>query len=94
MKNWKYFLKSQLFKKLSKANESSEHFIIMGGFNIDVTNAGVEFDNLHEFCDLFNLTNLITSPTCFTKRHKSTIDLIFTNKEIHLKNKINWNRSM
>ena len=30
---------------------------------------------------MFNLTNLITSPTCFNKTHKSTIDLILTNKE-------------
>ena len=50
----------------------------MGDFNIDVTNKGVEFDKLDEFSDLFNL---ITSPTCFTKTHKSTIDLILTNKK-------------
>ena len=37
---------------------------------------------LDEFCDLFNLTNLVTPPTCFTKTHKSTIDLILTNKGI------------
>ena len=36
---------------------------------------------LDEFCDSFNLTNVITSPTCLTKTHKSTIDLILTNKE-------------
>ena len=53
----------------------------MGDFNINVTNRGVEFGKSEEFCDLFNLTNLITSPTCFTKTHKSTIDLISTNKE-------------
>ena len=53
----------------------------MGDVNTDITNRGVEFDKLDEFCDLFNLTNLITSPTCFTKTHKSTIDLILTNKE-------------
>ena len=53
----------------------------MGDFNNDVANRGVEFDKLDEFCDLFNLTTLITSPTCFTKTHKSTIDLILTNKE-------------
>ena len=53
----------------------------MGDFNIDVTNRGVEFDKLDEFWDLFNLTNLTTSATCFTKTHKSTIDLILTNKE-------------
>ena len=53
----------------------------MGDFSIDVTNRGVEFDKLDEFCDFFNITNLITSPTCFTKTHKSTIDLILTNKK-------------
>ena len=71
----------ELTNCLSTASESYEHFIIMGDFNIDVTNRGVEFDKLDEFCDLFNLTNLITSPTCFTKTHKSTIDLILTNQE-------------
>ena len=52
----------------------------MGDFNIDVTDKGTEFDKLDEFCDLFNLTNLVTSPTCFAKAHKSIINLISTNK--------------
>ena len=34
-------------------------------------------DKLEEFCDTFNLTNLVT---CFTNNHKSTIDLILTYK--------------
>ena len=70
----------KLTSSLSKASESYENFIVMGDFNIDVTKKGTEFDKLDEFCDLFNLTNLVTSPTCFTKTHKSTIDLILTNK--------------
>ena len=53
----------------------------MGDFSIDATNTEVKFDKLDEFCDLFKLTNLITSPTCFTKTHKSTIDLILKIKE-------------
>ena len=52
----------------------------MGDFNIDVTDRGVEFHKLDKFCDLFNLTNLITSPTCFTKTQRSTTDLILKNK--------------
>ena len=80
----KYFTNS-----LSKASEFYEHFIFMGDFNIDVTNRGVEFDKLDEFSDLFNLTNLITSPTCFTKTQKSTIDLILTNKVKNKKKKSN-----
>ena len=71
----------KLTNSLSKASDSYEHFIIMGDFNIDVANRGVEFDKLDGFCNLFNLKNLISSPRCFTKTHKSTIDLILTNKE-------------
>ena len=62
----------ELTNSLSKANVFYEHFIIMGDFNIAVT---------AEFCDLFNLTNLMTSPMCFTKTNESTIDLILINKE-------------
>ena len=60
----------------SKANESYENIIIMGNFR---GNRGVDFDKLDEICDLFNLTNLITS-TCFTKR-LNQLDLILTNKD-------------
>ena len=70
----------ELTRFLSKTNESYENFIAMGDFNIDVTNKGKELDKLDEFCDLFNLANLVTSPTCFTKTHKSTTDFILTNK--------------
>ena len=65
---------------MSKTSESYENFIVMGGFNINVTNKGIEFDKLDEFCDLFSLTNLVTSLTYFPRSHKSTIDLILTNK--------------
>ena len=47
---------------------------------MDVEAAGRKLDKLEEFCDLFNLTNLIKNETCFTRDYKSTIDLIFTNK--------------
>ena len=49
---------------LSKASESYKNFIAIGDFNIDVTNKGTGFD---EFCDLFNLTNLVTSRTYLPK---------------------------
>ena len=64
----------------SKANESYENTIIMGNFNTDVKNRVVDFDKLDEICDLFNLANLITSPTCFTKR-LNQLDLILKNKD-------------
>ena len=56
----------ELTTSLSKASESYENFIVMGDFDIDVTNKGTKFDKLDEFCDIIDLTNLDTSPTCFT----------------------------
>ena len=43
----------------------------------------IKFD---DFCDLFNLTNLIRNKTCFTRNHKSAIDLILTNKPKSFRN--------
>ena len=54
----------------------------MGDFNIDFKNNGAEFDKLSEMCDSFILKNLIKSETCYTKNHKSLIDLFFTNKPL------------
>ena len=68
----------KLKNPLSKANECYERFIIMGDFNIDVTNKEVEFDRLCEFCDLFNLTNLITSDCMFLPCHVRVSEWIHT----------------
>ena len=35
-----------------------------------------------QFCSLFNLKHLIKKETCITKSHKSTFDLILTNKPL------------
>ena len=51
----------------------------MGDFNIGMKSKSFGYDKLDEFCDLFNLTNLIKSETCFTKSRKSLIDLFLTN---------------
>ena len=52
----------------------------MGDSNIDIKCKGVGSNNLSNFCDLFHLTNIVKSDTCFTKTHTSLIDLILTNK--------------
>ena len=57
-----------------------QNMTIMGDFNIDLKTQGRDFNKLDEFCDLFNLTNLIKSETCFTKSHKSLINLFLTSK--------------
>ena len=54
----------------------------MDDLNIDVKNkTNPNFDKFSEFCDTFSMSNLIKDYTCFTKTHKSSIDLILTNKE-------------
>ena len=49
--------------------------------NVDIKKENsIAYDKLEEFCGTFNLTNLVTSETCFMNNHKSTIDLILSNK--------------
>ena len=67
---------------LSKASLTYENLIIMGDFDIDINTAGMDVDKLDEFCNLFDLTNLIKTETCCTKNHKSTIDLFLTNRPL------------
>ena len=52
----------------------------MGDFNIDIRTKGREYEKFEDFCSLFNLSNLIKTETCFSKNHKSTIDLFTANK--------------
>ena len=44
---------------LGKASLAYKHSIIMGDFNVDINNAGIEADKLDEFCSLFDVANLI-----------------------------------
>ena len=56
--------------------------IIMGNFNIDLKIKGFGFNKLDEFCNWFNLTNVIKTETCFIKSHKFLIDLFLINKPL------------
>ena len=40
----------------------------------------IAYGKLEEFCDNFNLTNLLKPETCLMNNHKLTIDLILANK--------------
>ena len=67
-------------KVISKALCKYEKLTVMGDFNIDIESSNSDKDKLENFCDLFNLTNLVHSETCFMKNSKSIIDLILTKK--------------
>ena len=70
---------NDLSNLLNKYLSKQDKVIIMGDFNIDVRDPN--FDKFSEFCNTFSTSNLMKDYTCFTKTHKSSIDLILTNKE-------------
>ena len=58
-------------------------FVVIGHFNIDLNKTDcIGFGKLEEFCDNFNLTNIVKRNTCFTKNNKSKTDVLLTNKAI------------
>ena len=53
-----------------------DNFLLLGDFNSEIHEIGMS-----ELCDIYNLQNLITDPTCFKNPlNPSSIDLILTNK--------------
>ena len=57
----------ELTISLSKAIPKYEYVLIMGDCNIDVKSKSLGYDKLDEFCDLFNLTNLINQKLILQK---------------------------
>ena len=65
-----------LSKSLDYFSAFYENIIILGDFNSEPGESAIS-----EFCDTYNLKNLINVPTCFKNPHKpSCIDLILTNR--------------
>ena len=65
---------------LTKVTPNYENIIVMGDCSASIKCKGVGSNNFSDFSDLFHLINLVKSDTCFTKTHRSLIDLILTNK--------------
>ena len=58
-----------------------DNIFIMGDFNSEVTET-----EMTEFCETYNLTNLIKEPTCFKNpRNPSSIDILLTNRPMSFK---------
>lgn len=76
-----------LFKAMSGSLNSAldryENVIIMGDINIDTQEPQRPgYSDLMSFCDVFGLSNLVSSKTCFTKHRQSSIDILLTNRSI------------
>ena len=73
-----------LSKCLDHYLQSYDNVILLGDFNSEPTEIA-----MHEFCQLYNLLNLIKVPTCFKNpQNPSCIDLILTNRHNGFQNSI------
>ena len=57
---------------------------MLGDWNSEVTE-----EDMQDFCDMYNLENLIKEPTCFkSTTNPSSIDIMLTNKKLSFQNSI------
>ena len=75
---------SHLSKCLDKNLSRFDHFLILGDLNSEMSEGPMK-----DFCDLYDLDNLIKVPTCFKNPEKpSSIDVILTNTKSLFQNSI------
>ena len=66
---------------LSKAFNKYENIILIGDLNIDISIPNNDINNLlGNLCDVFDLSNMIKTNTCFMSQKGSSIDVMLTNK--------------
>ena len=67
---------------IDKVSHKYENILIMGDFNSEPCNK-----ILQGFCNLYDMKNVVTEPTCYKNYNQPTcIDLIFTNRIKHFQN--------
>ena len=76
-----YFL-NHISKGLDKKLSTHENFLIIGDFNCPVSEKAMK-----DFCEIYNLENLIKKPTCYKNpKNPSSIDVMLTNKKGNFQN--------
>ena len=97
-------MSGELFKQdgtegLDKISEKYEHFIFPGYLNFNILNVPKN-EELKGVCDIFDLSNTVENPTCFTSRNKPSLwDVILVNhasfigKTFNLLNLVFYNQS-
>ena len=76
-----YFLK-HVSKELDKLLPLYENIILLGDLNSTMSEK-----HMKDFCELYNLDNLIKGPTCFKNaKNPSSIDVMLTNKKSSFQN--------
>ena len=62
--------------------EKYDNLILIGDYNSEM-----EEETIKDFCEIYNLKNLIKKPTCFKSvENPTSIDLILTNKSNRFEN--------
>ena len=80
-KDIKTFL-NHVSKELDKFLPQYENLLLLGDFNSEMAE-----DDMKNFCETYNLTNLITDPTCFKSvENPSCIDVMLTNRNLCFEN--------
>ena len=63
---------NELTKLIDLAINKYENIVVMGGFNIDISDSSCHgYQSLEQFSDIFSLQHLIKSKTCITKTSES-----------------------
>ena len=76
-----YFL-DNLTRELDKYLPNYENLLFLGDWNSAVTET-----EMNDFCDAYNVENLIKKPTCFKNPdNPSSIDIMLTNKKLSFQN--------
>ena len=76
-----YFL-SHVSKELDKLLPKYENLLLLGDFNSTMSEKAMK-----DFCEMYNLENLIKEPTCYKNpSNPSSIDVMLTNKKLSFQN--------
>ena len=68
---------NHIIKGIGKNLSSHKNFLVMGDFNCPVSEK-----EMKDFCELYDLENLIKKPTCYKNpRNPSSIDVMLTNRK-------------
>ena len=71
----------KLSQSVDQILDSYENLIILGDININsLDKSASKFRHLGDFCDTYDMTNLVKEPTCFQSETPTSIDVILTNK--------------
>lgn len=76
---------------LDRISEKYENHVIMGDLNFDMLDKS-KCETVSDICDIFDLSNMIKEPTCYTANNKSTLlDVILTNNTSCMGKILNFN---